>query len=749
ARLLALDSGNAEPGGLSPQQARTGAFIALDDIVVALARSRPLVLALEDLHWADEASLEWLAGLVQRLSTESGRLQLLVLCLTRSDPAALGEAGRLPGLQLALGPLPPAEVEALATLHLGVTPDNLSPPVQAAVRKAAERAEGNPFYLAEMLRALTDGGVLMRSGATWTLARSDEGILPTTVRGAVAARLDRLSPAARQGVQTAAVIGKHFDISLLHAIVGDDSKALGELVDQKLLYERPDGEVGFTQTLIHEVAYETLLLAHRRSLHRKVGMAIEQLSGDGSPALAPTLAQHFVKGEFAPKAAHYLSLAAEHARVAFANNEALALYQQALEWQDVADRDEPGGGSVPRAEISLQMALLETLIGDFDAAVSHLDAHDAMAGVSSRSLRARGDVHERRGNFTAARQSYQDARSLAGEDRLEAARTLSFEGNVLRRLGEFEAALALCRQAYPDLEAANQPAEAAFVHGVMGICYQRFNDSEGALREHTAALRLREEAGDLLGIANSHNNLGILDMSVGRWAEAFGHYGKALLMFRKLGDRPRLAMSLINLGDLLLKQGDDAMAERHFREAHKLASQVGDLGNSMIAQANLAEVFRTRGQGLEALKIIEECLAKMDESSHHAVAPELHLYRTRALMVQGEIAEAEKAATMTIEKAKAAGDPAFAGLVAHIRAEIALSKGDRAEALALAEQSLATLRDLGMPLELGRTLLLLARISPGTERSSYREEAVALFTQLGARKDLLAAQGIGAATSAN
>lgn len=749
ARLLSIEVDNPDVASLSPRQVRTGAFIALDDLVVRQARKGPLVLCLEDMHWADEASLEWLSGLIERVSTESGQLPLAILAQTRSELAALKEsASRLPTTQLAIGPLQPSDVEALATIHLGATIESLPEPVQRVVRHVLERADGNPFYLSEVLRASTEGGVLIRDGASWKVGNTAEGALPTSVRGAVAARLDRLTTKARHLLQVAAVIGKQVDPGLLDAVVPKD-EALDELVTQKLLFVRKSGEIGFSQTLICEVAYETLLISARRELHRKVGKALEVQVGDDVGNHAAVLAEHFVKGESAPKAARYLYLAAEQAKASSAIAEALVFYSKSLTWQAAAeasssDRQDSVENemTVPKAEILLQMARLETLRGELDSALSHLDEHEALAGRSTRSLRARGDVLEQKGDFAGALATYREAREAAQGYPLEAARAWASEGNVLRRMGDFEAAIELCQRANEILEAEYQPAEAAFVHGVMGICYHRVNDFEGALREHAAALRLRQQAQDLDGVAKSHNNLGILASELGRWAEAYQQYSKALLMFRKLGDRPHLSMALNNLGDLLLKQGDDAMAERHFKEAYKLANQLGDRVNIITALGNLGEVMLTRGSAEEALAHFDACLVQAAESGHNEYGRDLQLGRARALAMMGEAEKARKALDLAQGEAEAAGNATFLGMVDRVRAEIALGEGQQAEALELARRSFEALRDSGMQLESARTLLILAQVAPKEEARQVLLEAIERLTAMGARRELAVARSL-------
>jgi predicted ATPase len=183
------------------------------------------------MHWADEASLEWLNGLADRTGQEGSGLNLLVLIQTRPDSALMGpEFGKRVNLTpITLGPLARDASLAVAAAVLSATQEGLPETVQSLIEQVLARAEGNPFYLSELLRSLIDGGVLVRQGATWGMgAPAGEFRLPTNVQGAVAAHLDRLRADLRRVIQVAAVIGRSFDKQLLARVAGREA---GQAVD--------------------------------------------------------------------------------------------------------------------------------------------------------------------------------------------------------------------------------------------------------------------------------------------------------------------------------------------------------------------------------------------------------------------------------------------------------------------------------------------------------------------------------------
>lgn len=670
---LELDSPNAR--SLAPRQLRSGAFLALGDLVLTLARKGPAILSLEDLHWADPASLEWLATFLERLSDEEAGLPILVLLQARPDADLpdLALDGRFEFTTVALGPLRYDVSLALGALLLGSTEGGLPPQVRAVLARISERAEGNPFFLAEMIRNLEEGGVLARQGASWVVSRPfAEAGLPASVHSAVAARLDRLAPHLQAVIQVAAVMGRKFDARLLREVLGHDpSEALLALIHLKLLAGREGGELSFPQGVIQEVAYESLPPNRRRELHTAVGEALERLLGEDVAKHAATLAQHFERAGDGPQAARYLFLAGRRDLASFANAAAAEHLQAALAWLDRAPPGrEPGvGQALPaRHDVLLELAVARTALGELDEAMRLLDEVLAAGPASPRVLRVRGDLLERRGDLDAARQAYEKARSAA--DPLETARATAALANIERRLGRYAEALALSRAAREQFLLLGRPAEAAIVHGIMGICHHRMGEWDAALREHGEAMRLREQAGDADGVARSHNNLGIIAAALGRFSEAHQHYARGLALFRRLGDRLSMAMVLNNLGDLQFKQGDDDLAERHFREALRLSDRYGNAIESMTALGNLAEVFLKRGSGKDALDCIDRCLELAARTRHGEFIPELHCMRGRALGHLGRLDEARRELALARALAAEAGNTAFAQEVDRYEAEL-------------------------------------------------------------------------------
>ncbi|MBM3276279.1 MAG: tetratricopeptide repeat protein, partial [Candidatus Sericytochromatia bacterium] len=514
------------------------AFLALNDLLLDKVAKGPLLLSLEDVHWADEASLEWLLSLADRVQNEGQGRQLLVLCQSRPDSAftALSLGERVDLAKIILRPLSREASLSVAAALLSATIEGLPAPVQTLLDQVLSRSEGNPFYLAELLKTLIDGSVLVRQGATWAVSKpAGEFRLPTTVQGAIAARLDRLRPDLRKTIQVAAVVGRSFDPQLLERVTGKiPPEIIDELTKLGFFYTRSTGEVAFTQAMSQEVTYQNLLISTRRDLHRQVAQVVEEDAKSDPQSVARTLAFHYVRAEVADKASRYLLLAGNQARLGFALAEALASYRGAIEWLEQA------GGSVPGvdpAEILAGLASVEILTGDLVSALEHLEAalgqlHDGPLAAECHRQVMKALI--RKGDNRSALERV-NSRLIVEQDTTERAVLLTTRAEIDAGQGHLDEATTDCREALTLLTGSDHKKELAGVYNVLGnTAYLR--RSPEAIEHYQKNLALREDLRDLPGMATGLNNLALAQAAAGQWTTAIDAYNRALKIYAKIGD---------------------------------------------------------------------------------------------------------------------------------------------------------------------------------------------------------------------
>jgi predicted ATPase len=315
-QLLGVSEDGERLATLSPQTLKTRTFATLQQLCIQRSRQQPLVLAVEELHWIDPTSEEWLASLVESLAL----IPLLLLTTYRPGYRPLW-TDKSYATQLALTRLTP---EASCAVVQSVPQ---TPPLSDALRREiVGKAAGHPFFLEELTR-----DIVAHADRHATL------VIPDTVQAVLAARMDQLPPEEKRLLQTAAVIGMDMPLPLLQAVaeLPDDAlnRGLAHLQAVEFLYETrrfPEREYTFKHALTHEVAYEALLQERRRMLHVRIMTAIEGLYANRLAEQVERLAHHAIRGEVWANAVTYCRQAGAKAAECSAPREAAEAFKQAL-----------------------------------------------------------------------------------------------------------------------------------------------------------------------------------------------------------------------------------------------------------------------------------------------------------------------------------------------------------------------------------------------------------------------------------
>ena len=323
-----------------------------------------VAIALDDLHWADAASLRLAEGLITELTEEIPVLLVLAMRSESDRPAwALRERilERHPqrSTELGLSSLDRDAERGLVSdlVGKGTLPEDLE-------SLLLQRAEGNPFYLGELLRSLRDTGAIVKTAGRWTFDRDVPFELPETVERVVLARIDRLQSGDRDLLNSAAVIGREFDLPLLSRIAGADLSpaSLSNLTRLGLFEASSGAEYRFSHPLIQETAYMSMLRRGRAELHARAAAAIEELAEDGSDEHHAVLARHHSAAGHVADAIKYHRLAAIAAQRVFALEEALNQFDSALAAAGTLDVD---SARVQLPELHLLRGRARARSGDF------------------------------------------------------------------------------------------------------------------------------------------------------------------------------------------------------------------------------------------------------------------------------------------------------------------------------------------------------------------------------------------------
>lgn len=486
---------------LDPPTERRRRHHALATLLSDLAGPAPLLLVIEDLHWADESSLAALLYLARHLA---GR-PIAIAQSYRHGETGPALAAYLEGLsrerlahRFRLEPLAPDGVAGMVRAMLGDRPLP-NPSFAAALR---ERTEGNPFFIEEMIATLAGTG---HAPETWDRATLLAAGVPDTIQYSVQRRLAALPDGAARLVRLAAVIGQHVPFALLQRVSGEGGESvlamLATLIDSQLLVERSADHIAFRHALIREAVYSALLARERRNLHRRIVEQLSPLIAAGERRWAGELASHAYAAGLWEQVAGTAPAAGERALAFNAPRAAVEQYTRALEANRQLGRPLPPAWYRARGQAHERLGAFESAREDYQAALARAEAADDPAGACQALL----DL-----GFLWTSRSYQ----RAGEYLREAvarARTLGEEHLLAESLNR------------------------------TGNWYLMQEAPDEALRRHEEALAILERAHHEPGIAATHDLIGTVHFNVGDVARAVRSYQRAAAGFEALGDLPALA----------------------------------------------------------------------------------------------------------------------------------------------------------------------------------------------------------------
>jgi predicted ATPase/class 3 adenylate cyclase len=554
------------------------ATVYLIDYIRAMA-NEPTVMFLEDVHWADDSSLDLLDDLVTRIP----HARLLVVCLARpllfERRPNWGEGQEI-HTRLDLKPLSRRASRELVDEILqkaAFIPDGLRTLV-------VEGAEGNPFYVEELIKMLIEDGVIVCGEEQWCveLDRLAQVRVPPTLTAVLQARLDSLPWEEKALLQRASVVGRLFWDATVSSLQAEGDRVLNissglEAVRARELVFRHERsafagvtEYLFKHAMLRDVTYETVLLKLRRVYHRQVAEWLEATGGERVGEFAGLIADHYERAGEAKKAAEWLRQSGEAAYQTSAYREAIAVFERALGL--LADQY-----PAERAALLVSAGNAYIPLGQFAMARERLEAGLALAQAEG-DLRTAAEALNDLGLADYEQGEFDKARNLSSEA-LELARSVGDrhqEGRALRSLGN-------------------------------SALYQ--GDYAEAVRCHEQSLALCAELGDRRGTANSLKSLGNVARDQGDLATAVRRYQDGLAIHRQMGDRRAISASLNNLANISTANGNYAAAVPLYEESLAISREISDLRGVYIALVNLGYVAQYQGDYPTSIQRCQESLA--------------------------------------------------------------------------------------------------------------------------------------------
>ncbi|HSF04863.1 MAG TPA: AAA family ATPase, partial [Methylomirabilota bacterium] len=681
--LLSVDPGDATVASMEPAQRRAQIVTAVQRLIAASSQNRPLVLVIEDLHWIDAASEDLLTSLADRLP---GLAVLLILTYRPVYRQPFGD--RTYHWRLALQPLERDDAVRIVRDTLG----GADLPGELAATIAA-KAEGNPFFLEEIGRALVETGAVRSEDGRLIVESTSVITVPETVQDVIAARLDRLDGAQKRTVQTAAVIGREFGLALLRRVSEAHERleqSLAELRRLELIYEKVgfgDLEYVFRHALTQDVAYASLLHSERRRLHALIGVAIEELHAARLDERVEELVHHFRLGEVWDKVVRYARQAGDRATRLFVDARAVEFYETALE-------------ALARLPESPETARLAVDV--------RLDMRPPLwrAGQLDR-------IHER----------FREAEELATRygftDALDTIYAYLVQYHWAK--GHPDEAIAYGQRCLDMAAARGDLALRVTGHFYRAHAYQ----TKGFHREAVAECEALREA----VAGREHERLGLSGLpycgasAMAAWslAELGDHRGAQTMIAQGLA-RAEAADHLYSVCAVRTAEAFALGLAGRLDEAAKVEPYVAVCrdknfaGQFMLSGCALAYAWAGLGRGQEAASLAAEAIGLQDRLGAWSDRSWMHTVKALGHLAAGEVDQAETDVKRALELAARHQQRGSEGWASYVAALVARQRGDQAGAEEFLDQAQDIADELGLMVLIERCRALARSLAQGSER---------------------------------
>ncbi|HSH03724.1 MAG TPA: tetratricopeptide repeat protein [Anaerolineae bacterium] len=612
-----------------PEQLRNRSLLYLTQFLTAITYHRPTIIILEDIHWADQHSLDTLTEIINRLP----QLPLLIILSARPHYLETHPQSDHKDSILNLSPLSLTDHQQLLTaiLHkLDTIPSNLT-------QLLYQRSAGNPYYLEELLKMLIDEGILITQTPNWQFAadKFDTHKIPTTLIGLLQASLDRLTPAEKETLQQAAVIGTTFwDKTLAHlsplqlTTTNQTPPKLQHILDSLILkdfitLQSPSSfentqQFSFKHALFRDITYDTVLKKERAQYHQKVANWLSQqlTANKRHDDFASFTAQHYLLGQNYNEAQTWYQYALQQAMERFAHEEALQLIHEILSILDETDYHTryqlylqsehiyslqanrtaqahildqlasiiPHLDNQAHLELLLRRATMLIMRSDYSQALTYLHqaidlaTTDQTFDKKAQAYQLWGSMLRMQGQYHLAIEKLSTGLSIAQTNNFS-----SIEATCLLRLGQTNRQLTNYPQAQQFYQQAltifqtlkHRKGESQCLNS-LGIVALYLGNFDSAQNYYQQSLEIARYIGDRHSESICLNNLGIISYDMNAYDSARTYYQKSLAIKQAHGDRRGSCLTLINIGLIFYQEGNHQVAQQHLNQALAISQQIGE-----------------------------------------------------------------------------------------------------------------------------------------------------------------------------
>jgi tetratricopeptide (TPR) repeat protein len=692
--LLSLKIDDEKYPQLDHGQKKMRIFEGLRDVLVSASQDKPLVMALEDLHWIDKTSEEFLSYLIDWIANS----RILIILLYR--PEYTHQWGSK-SYYSKVG-IDQLSAKTSAELVQVILEDGaVGPELKDLI---LGRASGNPLYVEELTQSLLENGTIQKKDHEYVLARTPSEILvPDSIQGIIAARLDRVEEDLKRIMQVASVIGREFAFRILQTIMGMRAELKSQLlnlqglefISEKRLF--PELEYIFKHALTQEVAYSSLLQKRKKEIHEKIGAAIETLYPDRLEEYYELLAHHYSRSDNQDKAFEYLDLANQKVAKLNAMEDAMAYFDDAMKILD--SLPETKTNQERRIILLENQVIVFLLLGKFPEYYDLLMRFEPMAiGLEDQSLR--GAHYARMGHCE------------------------EWFGELDKGIQTEKKALTLCKD-------AGSLEDAGYACNILQWCYYYKADYGQVLSLKKEALQLLEPQFNLRWYVRTLCIVSLTYWQLGCWNKSIEEAKKALEAAEKFGDNSLVSFAAMVLSIPYSQKGEIDQGIEYGMMAVERAPTPAD---KAFAEPALAFAFIRDGKFKKPIEILEAMLPV-----YHAMRfiPEEVGYGValgEAYLLAGTHEKAQQVLKGCIELAERYDIKCWTYSAFRILGEVAL-KTDPAQAAEYFEKSIGISQEVKAENELALTYADYGRYHKQkgdiVQAQEYLIKALKIFERLG------------------
>lgn len=742
AELTGLKTSNSLWENLDAKGRYINTFAALTALFQAEALIRPIVIELEDGHWYDESSIEFLNDFIGKIKN----LPIFLLVTSRYDDEGnkprLFDSQTLVRLNISVHEIDLNFLEANALKAFAV--DRLQGGINPDLFDLLLRTtNGNPFYAEQMLEYFIESEQLLKVEGKWSI--KDKNVrISDSIQAVLTARIDRLSSLVKETIKAAAVIGREFELPVLTEVMKVNEEFTREngnmqvvLRDQIKTAERAQiwqamNELRyiFRHSLLREAVYDMQLRTRLQSLHHLIAQAIESLYAKNLEQRYVDLVFHYEQAEIEDKLKDYLQKAADHAKAHYQNSQALHFYNKLIKLIDKDGVNE--SERMEKTSALLKKGSILELIGQWEECENiYREALELARGtndarVLGRANNSLGNLLMLKGRYEEADGFLETAAAFFGSihDNRGTSKVYGNLGTLYFRQGKYEdAKLYFIRSIQLAQLYKHVPSNAQIV-ATLGLTYMNLGKYDDGIRWQQSQLDLCKRVNDRQGMATLYTNMGIVHFEKGDYDAALTCYERGLELSEELGNKQLTSIAIGCIGTVWQRKGKFDLAKQHFEKDLALTEELGDKQGICIALGLIGELHSVMGHFDEAigymqrnLKIGEELGYKKGVAKSLNTLGDIYFYKNE---LDTSLAYYDRC----IEVTRNIGNKLVLGLSLVEKGTVLITIGQHKDAEAHLTEALKLARELNQPDLLFEAQMLEAKIAAATGNTTAAMQAL-------------------------